>query len=88
MHSVPITTEVVSSRSVQSRCTPVSYNNKTERHDITEILLKVALNTMTLTQYLILHLKIEQTTLYYNTGLVKLMTITLVFAAFPLRTHR
>jgi hypothetical protein len=33
-------------------------------------------------------LKIEQTTLYYNTGLVKLMTITLVFAAFPLRTHR
>ena len=88
MHSVPITTEVVSSRSVQSRCTPVSYNNKTERHDITEILLKVALNTITLTQYLILHLKIEQTTLYYNTGLVKLKTITLVFAAFPLRTHR
>ena len=87
MHSVPITTEVVSSRSVQSRCTPVSYNNKTERHDITEILLKVALNTITLTQYLILHLKIEQTTLYYNTGLVKLMTITLVFAAFPLRTR-
>jgi hypothetical protein len=63
MHSMPITTEVVSSRSVQSRCTPVSYNNKTERHDITEILLKVALNTITLTQYLILHLKIEQATL-------------------------
>ena len=29
--------------------TPVSSNNKTDRHDITEILLKVALNTITLT---------------------------------------
>jgi hypothetical protein len=28
---------------------PVSYINKTDRHDITEILLKMALNTMTLT---------------------------------------
>jgi hypothetical protein len=27
----------------------VSPNNKTDRHDITEILLKVALNTLTLT---------------------------------------
>ena len=29
--------------------TPVSSTNKTERHDITEILLKVALNTRILT---------------------------------------
>jgi hypothetical protein len=29
--------------------TPVSSPNKTDRHDITEILLKVALNTITLT---------------------------------------
>jgi hypothetical protein len=29
--------------------TPVSPNNKTDRHDITEILLKVALNTITIT---------------------------------------
>ena len=28
-----------------------SFTNKTNRHDITEILLKVALNTITLTQY-------------------------------------
>jgi hypothetical protein len=28
---------------------PVSYNNKTDIHDFTEILLKVAINTMTLT---------------------------------------
>ena len=28
---------------------PLSYTNKTDRHDITEILLKVALNTITLT---------------------------------------
>jgi hypothetical protein len=31
--------------------TPVSSTNKTDRHDITEILLKVALNTITLTLY-------------------------------------
>jgi len=29
--------------------TLVSFTNKTDRHDITEILLKVALNTITLT---------------------------------------
>ena len=29
--------------------TPVSFTNKTDRHDMTEILLKVALNTITLT---------------------------------------
>jgi hypothetical protein len=32
-----------------SPVTPVSFTNKTDRHDITEILLKVALNTITLT---------------------------------------
>ena len=32
-----------------SQGTPVSFTNKTDRHDITEILLKVALNTITLT---------------------------------------
>ena len=32
-----------------SRGTPVSSTNKTDHHDITEILLKVALNTITLT---------------------------------------
>jgi hypothetical protein len=31
--------------------TPVFYTNKTDSHDITEILLKVALNTITLTLY-------------------------------------
>jgi hypothetical protein len=29
--------------------TPVSSTNKTDQHDITEILLKVALNTLTIT---------------------------------------
>jgi membrane-bound inhibitor of C-type lysozyme len=33
--------------------TPVSSTNKTDRHDITEILLKVALNTITLTLHFI-----------------------------------
>jgi hypothetical protein len=32
-----------------SQGTPVSSTNKTDLHDITEILLKVALNTITLT---------------------------------------
>ena len=32
-------------------CIPVSSTNKTDRHDITEILLKVALNTITLTPF-------------------------------------
>jgi hypothetical protein len=32
-----------------SQCTPVSSINKADRHDIAEILLKVALNTTTLT---------------------------------------
>jgi hypothetical protein len=33
-----------------SQGTPVSSTNKTDRHDLTEILLKVALNTITLTE--------------------------------------
>jgi hypothetical protein len=37
--------------------TPVSSTNKTDRHDITEILLKVALNTITLTLAIIIPLK-------------------------------
>jgi hypothetical protein len=58
MHSVPITTKVVSSNptlgelySIQLYVTwgksAVSFTNKTSRHDITEILLKVTLNTIT-----------------------------------------
>jgi len=54
MQSVPITTNVVSSNPIPARCTgrwfspgtPVSCTNKTDRHDITDILLKVALNTI------------------------------------------
>ena len=50
---MPITTNVVSSNPVQSRCT--QYNimwsslSVTCCHDITKILLKVVLNTITLT---------------------------------------
>ena len=59
MQSVPITTDVVSSNIDQGEvyniinlCDKVcqwratSSTNKTDRHDITEILLKVALNTI------------------------------------------
>jgi hypothetical protein len=43
--------------------TPISYTNKTDRHDITEILLKVALNTITLTPdlYLVMRLIVQKT---------------------------
>ena len=43
--------------------TPISYINKTDRHDITEILLKVALNTITLTPdlYLVMRLIVQKT---------------------------
>ena len=44
VQSVPITTKAVS-----LSVTPVSSTNKTDRYDTTEILLKVALNTITLT---------------------------------------
>jgi hypothetical protein len=35
------------SRNVRRQSSPVSSTNKTDRHDITEILLKVTLNTIT-----------------------------------------
>jgi len=57
MQSVPITTNIVSSNPTRTRC--IRYNImwlavssstiKTDRHDTTEMLLKVALNTITLT---------------------------------------
>ena len=50
MQSMPITTGVVSSNLDQgeggSPDPPVSPTNKTDRHDITEILVKAALNTI------------------------------------------
>ena len=67
VQAVPITTKVVSSNSVIGEVdsiqhylivcrwfsprTLVSYTNKTDHHVITEILLKVTLNTITLTPY-------------------------------------
>jgi hypothetical protein len=44
MQSVPIATKGVLDTTL---CDKVSSTNKTDHHDITEILLKVALNTMT-----------------------------------------
>ena len=52
MQSVPITTDVASSNLDQGEVynrlagLPVSSTNKTDRHDIPEILIKVALNTI------------------------------------------
>ena len=72
MQSVPSTTEVVSSNLAQARFTQnnniaagrwftpdtlISSTNKTDCHDITEILLKVALNTITI----IIHLMVVVT---------------------------
>ena len=48
---------------VDGRCfstgTPVSFTNKTDRQDIIEILLKVALNLYTLTQKIVRNQKIQ-----------------------------
>jgi hypothetical protein len=51
IQSVPITTKVVSSNAAHGEVylIPVSSTNTTDRHNIAEILLKVALNTITLT---------------------------------------
>jgi hypothetical protein len=40
-------------RQVFSPGTPVSSTNKTDRHDITEILLKLTLDTLNLTPYIV-----------------------------------
>ena len=40
--------------------TPVSFTNKTDCHDITEILLKMSLNTITLKFYLILKCRYQE----------------------------
>ena len=45
-------------RSVVFSATPVSSTNKTDRHDITEILLKVALNTINQTKPIFIKMKI------------------------------
>jgi hypothetical protein len=46
--------------------TPVSSINKTDRHDITKILLKVALNTITLTLYEVWSTKSNHSESYLN----------------------
>ena len=48
---------VTCGRSVVLCGSPFSSTNKTDRHDIAEILLKVALNTITTTPYPLLNLK-------------------------------
>jgi len=47
--------------------TPVSSTNKTDRHDITEILLKVALNTTTITLFIKIYLAVAFNTNNNNT---------------------
>jgi len=51
MQSVPIITKVVSSNPIHGTVYPIQHYvikfvNKTDRHNITEILLKVVLNTI------------------------------------------
>ena len=61
--------------------TPVSCTNKTDRHDITEILLKVALNTITLTplMYSRVYFQIHIPKLYYTGPTSTVMWIVLSF---------
>jgi hypothetical protein len=55
--------------------TPVSSTNKTDRHDIIEILLKVALNTITLTLTLIL---ILSTCNLFCVNLIKCLAVKVI----------
>jgi len=58
--------------------TPVSSINKTNRHDITEILLKVALNTTNLTCIVLVTYLLEKCLLYNCHKLYCLMTIQIL----------
>jgi hypothetical protein len=55
--------------------TPVSSTNKTDHHDRTEILLKVALNTINLTQ--------PQLTRIFTDVIEKILYITIICISFP-----
>jgi hypothetical protein len=55
---------------------PVSSTNKTDGHDITQVLLKVALNTITLTRYSNKEVFIQSfLSLCYMTGLAVMMDV-------------
>ena len=43
--------------------TPVSSTSKTDRHDITEILLKMVLNTLTIDSTIVMSVKVFESTL-------------------------
>jgi len=64
---------VTCDRSVVFPGTPVSSMNKTDRHDITDILLKVALNTINLNQFLCQ----KTITSVYKYNYLKLPSVTL-----------
>jgi hypothetical protein len=60
-----------------SPCTPVSFSNKTDRHDITEILLKVALNTINQTKP-INSVKMSSQINMYLFGILKLLFLLIL----------
>jgi len=64
-----------------SRDTPISSTNKTDRHDITEILLKVAVNTITLTLFCQRVMELWKARIIKNNGseLVILLTVSILF---------
>ena len=49
LNSIKYSSNLAFKYNIYFSLTPVSYSNKTDHHDTTEILLKVALNTITLT---------------------------------------
>jgi hypothetical protein len=59
------------------RSTPVSSTNKTDRHDITEILLNVALSTITTHTHITMHIDI--CILLNRTGMQRLRTLTKLY---------
>jgi hypothetical protein len=70
-----------------SPCTPVSSTNKTDRHDITEILLKVALNTINQPPFLINVIIIRMKVLLSH-ALVTLADLAILFRPFGLHSPK
>jgi hypothetical protein len=72
---------ITCARSLVFSATPVSSTNNTDRHDITEILLKVALNTIT--PYIYTHLTVLTSSLIVFVKLNVFLLIFLIATVFP-----
>ena len=90
MQSVPITTDVASSNLDQGEVynrlagLPVSSTNKTDRHDIPEILIKVALNTIKQTNVSknVLTIYLGKTNNFFRSSIIKYQEVYIVYCIY------